>query len=434
MRAAHVTRLLVSCLVLAAACDAGNETGTAGGPSTGNDDGGDNQSPPHDRDADVDSGHDVMSGGKVLCRYDDEDLYELEASEALPGLSTANDGRGFALLHHAADGSLVIDAMEVGQDAQPTVRLIAQADAPGRALIASSLNDFAMLWMNGAALSVRLLEGGSAVHVLSDAVLGEAGAELFAFTGNDEGYWAAYAEREGGEPVARIQAIDTSGELDGDPVTIELPAGSAPGHLELARVDAGFLLAFSEPDPDAEDAVRVVSIALDATLERRDGEPVVLSKKPAHEPVFAMDSRGKSAGLIYQALEGGVRPAVKVQRVETDGSAPLDTWNVVSAPRRAQDGSIAAFGQGYAVAYRALSSLGNETPAIRIAFVDDSGFVVHDAELQETTESAGPTSVTSTSDGKLLVSWIHVSGGSRVTRSLQLDCPGALVLCGGEVE
>jgi hypothetical protein len=434
MRADHALKLLSLCLALASACGGDDGTGATTSTNSG-EDGGDVPNPA-DRDSSTsDSGHDVMSGDKVLCTYDDDDVIELEASATRGGLSTATDERGFALLHHAEDGSLLIEAMEVGEPAQPTVRLVAAADAPGRALIASSRSTFAMMWMNGDALSVRLLADGATSHVLSSSVIGAAGAELFAFVGTEDGYWAAYAEDDGDQTVARIQAIDREGAPMGEPVDVALPEGSEPGHLELARVDAGFLLGYSEPDPESEseDAIRVVGIALDALLEPRD-EPVVLSKKPAHELAFALDARVGSAGLIFQSLEGGVRPAVKVQRVETDGSAPLDTWNVVSAPRRAQDGSIGAFGQGYAVAYRALSSLGNETPAIRISFIDDSGFVVHDAELARTTEEGGSTSVRSTTDGKLLVSWLHVSGGSRVTRAVQLDCPGALILCGGEVQ
>jgi len=434
MRADHALKLLSLCLALASAC--GSESGTRTTSIGGNDGGGQDPADPNDSDSSTsDSGHDVMSGDKVLCTYDDEDVIDLEANATRAGLSTATDERGFALLHHAEDGSLLIEAMEVGETAQPTVRLVAAADAPGRALIASSRNTFAMLWMNGDALSVRLLADGASSHALSSSVTGTAGAELFAFVGADDGYWAAYAEDDSGQTVARVQPIDREGAPMGEAVDVALPDDSEPGHLELARVDGGFLLAYSEPDPDSESegAIRVVGIALDALLQSR-GEPAVLSKKPAHELAFALDARMGSAGLIFQSLEGGVRPAVKVQRVETDGTALLDTWNVVSAPRRAQDGSLGAFGQGYAVAYRALSSLGNETPAIRIAFIDDSGFVVHDAELARTTEEGGPTSVRSTVDGKLLVSWVHVSGGSRVTRAVQLDCPGALILCGGEVQ
>jgi hypothetical protein len=421
------------CLALASACS-GDDATTTGPIGGGGSDGGNDPDNPPGRDAEPDADNAVGNGGTVLCRYDDEDVYDLESSAAVPGLSTANDERGFALLHHAEDGALLIDAVEVGEAAQPSVRVVAGADAPGRALIASSGTEFAMLWMNGDALTVRLLAGGAAPHELSDAVLGTAGAELFSFIGTDDGYWAAYAESDGGAALVRIQALDAGGELRGDAVDVALPEDAEPSHLELARVDGGFVLAFSEPDPETADAVRVVGIALDGELAARDGEPVVLSKKPAHERPFALAARGGTAGLIYQALEGGVRPTVKVQRIEPDGTTLLDTWNVVSAPRRAQDGSIAAFGQGYAVAYRALSSLGNETPSIRVAFVDESGLVVHDAELLETTETGGPTSVSATTDGKLLVSWAHQSGGSRTTRAIQLDCPGALVLCGGQVQ
>jgi hypothetical protein len=201
----------------------------------------------------------------------------------------------------------------------------------------------------------------------------------------------------------------------------------------LAKLDDGLLLAFSERHAELDDRAQVVGMRLSDALELR-GEPVVLSRTPADRLEFALDGRRGSAGVLYQALEGGIRPNLKLQRVELDGSAEQGSLNIASAPLRVTDGSISAFGQGYAVAYRAQMSLGNEKPTIRIAFVNAFGVVVHDALLHETTDAAGPTSVRSTKDGKLLVSWTSVDGTTHVTRGIQLDCPGALSLCGGRVE
>lgn len=425
-------------LLAAGACsDAENR---ARAPGIGAGDGGHepNEPAPGARDAGGDGGHSVSVGGMELCVYDDEDIYELEAHAAQRGLSSATNGQGFALLHHAADGALAIEAIAVGGAARPTVRLVAAADAPGRALLATYRGAFAMAWMDGEALSLRSLERGAETLVLSRAVVAaEGGAPLFAFIGTVDGYLAAYAERldarEGGEVVARIQPLDGAAVPDGDPITVALPEGSEPGDLELSKLDAGFLLAFSEPDPENEGRARVVGLPLSAAFEG-SGEPVVLSRTPVDLLDFALDARAQSAGVIYQGLEGGVRPTVRLQRVEPDGRTTQDSLNIAAAPRRAADGSIAAFGQGYAVAYRAQTSLGMETAAIRIAFVNQFGVVVHDALLADTTDELGPTRVSSTPDGKLLVAWVSVEGASAVTRAIQLDCPGALSLCGGRVD
>lgn len=430
-RAVKGASLLLTWLLCA--CSGGGTGSNTPGINPNRHDGGSQPDGPS-RDGGNDGGNDVVVGDLVLCRYDDSDVYELPASDTLLGLSSATDERGFALLHHDQDGSLVIEAAAVGDAAEPTVRLVPSADAPGRSLIAASGHSFAMLWMDEDALAVRLLESGAGLHVLSDALaVGGDGAPIFAFVGTSEGYWAAYAERAGSDVVVKAQAIDPEGELDGEAVTVALPEGSAPEHLELAKLDRGFLLAFSEADPDDEDAKRVMGLVLTERLEPRD-EAVLLSKSPVGEWAFSLGSRTGSAGVIYQGLEGGVRPTIKLQRVESTGEAAEDSLNIASAPRRVIDGSIAAFGQGYAVAYRALGSLGSETPAIHIAFVNQFGLVVHDATLSETSETSGATSVTATTNGELLVSWIHVDGGAYGTRAIQLDCPGALVLCGGHVD
>ena len=385
-------------------------------------------------DAGADSGHDIISNGTRLCSYDDEDIVTLEAHDAELGLSSATNDVGFALLHHAQDGALVIEAVEVGQTAQPTVRLVPAASAPRKAMIAASEDAFAMAFVASDTLSLRLLEGGAETHVLSEAVeLGEGGAELFDLIGDGDGYRAIYAEREAGEIVVRVQAIDASGAPDGDVTSVALPEGTEPGHIALAKLDEGYLLGYSEAVAEDEDGTRVMGLVLDDAFEG-DGEPVLLSMTPSNRLAFALDARAGSAGVLYQGLEGGVRPTVKLQRVEGDGSIEQDSLNITSAPRRATDGSLAAFGQGYAVAYRAQTSLGAEQPSIRIAFVNQFGLVVHDAELAATTDEPGPTSVTSTADGKLLVSWISLDGQTPVTRAIQLDCPGALLLCGGRVD
>jgi hypothetical protein len=108
--------------------------------------------------------------------------------------------------------------------------------------------------------------------------------------------------------------------------------------------------------------------------------------------------------------------------------------NLVNAPGRAVDGSIDAFGQGYVVAYRALPSLGVDAPRIVVAFVNQFGRVVHRADLAETTEAAGEVRVGASADGRLLVAWTSARGSSAMAHALELDCPGALQLCGGAIE
>ena len=86
------------------------------------------------------------------------------------------------------------------------------------------------------------------------------------------------------------------------------------------------------------------------------------------------------------------------------------------------------------MAYRALPSLGVPEPVIRVAFINQFGAIVHEAEIAETTESGGRTTLAATRDGHLLVGWSSAWPAGPATHALKLHCPGALILCGGHVD
>jgi hypothetical protein len=389
-----------------------------------------------DGDGEPDSGMTVVGNdGLELCSYDAEDVHDWAAHDTQLGLSIATDQRGFALVHHDRQGALVIESMEVGRPAEPSARVVADSDAPGRALVATVEQRFAMLFGRGDALAFRLLTADAELITISTAPAASgSGDALFALLGAGDRFVVAYAEADGAELALQLQAIDVDGELQGDPTRVALPEGTKPQHLELAALPDGHtLLAWSEQDEDEERSGRVLGVVLTPSFEI-DGEPKTLSKSPVDGMAFSLDARESSAGLLYESLEGGIRPNAKLQRIERDGVAEQPTLNIVNAPGRMIDASITAFGQGYAIAYRALSSLGVEKPVIRIAFVNEYGLIVHEAELRETDGMSGPTALRATTHGELLVAWSEVespSANARSLRALQLDCPGALVLCGG---
>ncbi len=444
-RARSQLRAFAAVLLACAALACANEPGSTGSFSTGDSgirDSGNDFTPHVDGSRPQgDAGHQVISGETHLCRYDDEDVRDLAGNVQLSGLSTATDQRGFALLHHDAVGALMIEALELGEEAQPPVRLIDEADAPGRALLAASQETFAMLWQHGATLSFKVLEGGAETLTLSQALPEDTDA-LFAIAALEDGFVVAFAERDGSALSVHTQRLGRDGATRAEPSALELPDGVTPRFLQLATLeDDALLLAWSEQDPDDDEHFHVRGVSLQRAADDAlaiAGQPQTLSKSLASSARFELDSRVGSVGLLYATREGGIRESLKLQRVESDGRAAQASVNIANAPRRVVDGSITAFGQGYAVAYRALSSLGVSEPTIRIAFIDAFGLIVHEAELAQTTESAGPTSVRATARGQLLVSYSTASLGiqapTRETRALSMDCPGALILCGGTLE
>jgi hypothetical protein len=178
---------------------------------------------------------------------------------------------------------------------------------------------------------------------------------------------------------------------------------------------------------------------LSATLAK-SGSPVQLSKSAVSGGSFALSARADSAGLLYPALDGAVRRALKLRRVDDTGMPEGPVLNVANAPRVVDAGSVTAFGRGYAVVYRELPSLRQDYPSIRIAFVNPFGSVVYDAELARFEAAAADvnasvaTSVAAAGGEAIAVAWTEPDVAGAKLRALRLSCPGALVLCGGKVQ
>jgi hypothetical protein len=434
-----VAALLVSIVVASTsgACGDDDPAAAAGGTKGGTrrDAGGDAAIPARDAGRDAAPDHVLRSGDTYLCDYDDDDVIERAGNALFGEIAIATDERGFALVHHDADGALRIEAAELAEVAQPSVRLLAANDAPGRAVLAATSQRFALLYRSGSQLQARLLDPDATAVVLSEQLAAPGvdadDGERFALTALSNRFVAVWSE--GGSDGALsvlVQAIGLDGQPLGSPQRLAEVAARAPRDLQLARLDDDrTLLAWHERD-DAG-AGRVMAQPLnDELVPERD--PVQLSKNAVSEARFGLGARELSAGLIYQAREGGVRETVKFRRVDPQGVVSEDELSVIKPPGRARGGAITAFGQGYAVAYRSLPSLGIDQPNVRIAFINQHGRIVHETQLAETSEDGGRASVSASADGHLLVGWTttHPSGGA-TTHAVQLDCPGALVLCGG---
>jgi hypothetical protein len=382
--------------------------------------------------------HVIHSGDVALCAYDDEDALELPGNAALGAIALANDERGYALAFHDAEGGLWIDAVPLAGEADDAVHIVRASDRPSAAALASSGDRLLLGWRSDAAahpvLHAREMSttAHAAIELTSALADGKAGGQLFALLGVEGGFIAAYVQGSGADRELRVQRVDGDGAAHGEALAIDGIAGRAPEDLHLARLDDGeVLLAWLERDGDG--GGHVMGLVLSPELAAQ-GKPYALSQLAAHDARFDLAARALSAGVVYHALDGGERDAIKFRRIASDGSVSEPAFNVVEAPGRARDASIAAFGQGYAVAYRVLPSPGVEYPGLRIAFINQFGAIVYVADLGETSEEGGATALSATADGHLLVAHTYVGPSSATTRALALYCPGALVLCGGKAE
>jgi hypothetical protein len=384
--------------------------------------------------------HKIYSGDRYLCGYDDQDMLMFAGNTQLPEVAAASDERGFALVHHDEAGNVLIEAVPVDAAPQDPVTLLdASSDAQGLALGASGTH-FMLAWRSAggkaagdATLQARELGSAAspAQQLTSALVASTNGGELSALLALDDGFIAGYVERASAGNELRLQRLGADGALMGSAVTVPGVGARAPEDVHLARLDnGGALVAWLERDAQAQG--HVMALVLGSTLAPAGaGSALMLSKNAVHDGRFDLAARSLSEGLIYHALDGDVRDAIKYRRVDQAGLAEQAVLNLVNAPGAARDGSIAAFGQGYAVAYRQLPSLGVDHPSVHVAFINQFGAVVYQAELDASSETGGRTTVATTSDGHLLVGWTTDLPGSTAAHALKLYCPGALQLCGG---
>ena len=434
--AAYRAALAAAALVLGAC--GGKQPATAYAP-VGDVDGGGR---PFARDAgpvpSLDAGsydHVVRSGDNVLCGYDDAGVFELPGNAQHPGIAIANDEQSFAMAYLGAEGALWIEAMAALGARDDAVPIVAAADAPSAAVLATSGAHVLLVWSAAGGDAGPVLYARELSRVdhpaleLTRTLAPSAGGVSFAALGLDDAFVVAFVDGASASRALRVQRIDAAGASGGDALSVDGVAERGPQDLHLARLEAGrVLVGWFEQGDAGVGSVMALTLSPELAAE---GEPFVLSQLGVYAPPFDLAARRASAGVVYQARDGDVRDTVKYRRIAADGGVGEPAFNLVDAPGRARDGSIAPFGQGYAVAYRALPSLAVEQPSVRVAFINQFGVIVYQADLGLTSEAGGRTSVSATADGHVLVTWTSAAPSSASVHGVQMNCPGALVLCGG---
>lgn len=375
----------------------------------------------------------ITRTGKLLCSYAELDARQFEGNRDHPAASIAGSPGGFGLVYWDSQNNLQIQAADRGGYVDESIP-IAAANEGIRAIQLSATGDDYVL------AKVSEVDGK---NVLSTASLAQAagsksihggairkgldGGRLWDMIPHGSGFLLAYVDEQ-----LRIQQLDSTGREDGERATIDGLSARGLANLQVARLDDGqLLLAWHELDDMGNG--RIMSQQLTSSFKVAGGL-TQLSKNAVSKTRFDLAARAHSAGLIYENLDAEVRDAIKFRRIEPDGAPSGPLLNIVSAPKRAVDGQVADFGQGYAVAYRLQTSLGVTEPEIHVAFVNQFGKVVHDALLAKTTAEGGPVSIGTTPDGHILLSWTESNDFATSRSAFKLHCPGALLLCGGEIE
>lgn len=375
----------------------------------------------------------LSSDGVFLCGYQDDDVLEFEGHTDFTAKGLAASPFGMALAYQGPMSDIFLMGLPLEGEPAPASRVVTGSDGPQGPELASAGGDFMLLWRelsNGAhTLRARSLSNAntSAIVLGEDLMQMPTGASPTDVAAQDADFVVAMLPQTG-----PLRALRFGHDSDATPSSVEINgvADRDPTDIHLARLDGDrTLLAWLQ---QGDGGARVMGMNLNPDLTP-ETVAVELSGSAVDGSSFDLAGRSGSAGLLYHTLEG-TRDALKFRRVENDGSTPGPLLNIVAAPGRGRDGAIAAFGQGYVIAYRALPSPGIPTPEIRIAFINQSGLIVHQAELSKTSEGGGQARIVATIDGHVAVAWSTISpSGAATGKSTRLYCPGALILCGGKV-
>jgi hypothetical protein len=385
-----------------------------------------------------DAGHtELYADDTFLCRFASSDRLTGPVDVRAHVLRSAANSRGFGQVFQRQDGALLLRAIGITGAAQPEGLVTAASETIEAPSLVASDAGFLLGYRDRVgsrfALRIRDLDDATTPETrISEDIAWRTDAvgrgEPWALTASADGFLVAYRQREDDTHV-HVQALDADGQRSDEGHAFAWPEGvDAPDELALASFEeGGYLLAYAHTSTDG--SRMVTGQKLDA---RGNPSPArTLSHSPLSDASMSLSARADSAGLLYPSRDGGLRDALKLRRIDEDGSTQGPELNVAGAPRVVRDGSLAAFGRGYVLVYRELPSLGRSDAQVRIAFVDPYGGVVYDAAIAMSPALPAATSVAA-QDDHVLVSWITPApSGSATVETLRMDCPGALVLCGG---
>jgi hypothetical protein len=358
------------------------------------------------------------------------------------------------------------DRIKLGEDTLATRRL-----AP---ITPSSTGGFAAFWASAPAGAEDVFgrivpqEGvaPTVVNVTNDAFITRGPAVVAVGTGyllawfdNSTTGFEVWARPLDGAlaPTASAQRITMNTSRDDQPAVIRFgtgalvawvnddSAGSRVAHTRILDGDASpttaaVAVTSSPALPDSPIlSVRSGGAAL-SWVDSRAGS--------AHVMLLPLDATGAAAGAAYQLDTGGdadgtldvdlvesggaavfgvsvsgSRPEVRFRRLMDSGAPAGDEIPVTPAPERATSASLTRYRGGWAVAYRALSDTGLDSPMIRLALLDAGGNFVRRFDLTNAHEIGGRTTVRASADGTtLLVTWSDIALSTTSINSARVHC------------
>jgi hypothetical protein len=162
------------------------------------------------------------------------------------------------------------------------------------------------------------------------------------------------------------------------------------------------------------------------------GEPVKLTTKVGASSSIDIASRLDGGGAIYSIEIDGI-PQIRYRRLNETGEPVADERVIVGPPLRADGASLALLGNGFAVAYRALSGGSIVEPEIDLTFITKEGNIMRDGagrmlsfKVGDATMVTARPYVSVSVEGQIMVAWLDLDGttGKNLLKVVRrrLDC------------
>jgi len=225
-----------------------------------------------------------------------------------------------------------------------------------------------------------------------------------------DGTTSAIAWAEPGAPTTTVvRAIGPDAMPSGSAARLA-PAGFSMIPTAFTVSGEGYLVGWGDPNGDAT----IQQLRADGTAI---GVPAALTTEHnADGTIDAVSSLGGGA-LVYGAVPAAGRHDVHAHLVDGTGSAILVEHVLTIGADTGTDASITEIGGGYAVAYRQASS----PPMLRILFYDSLLNEIGRSDLVQAS-AAGATTLRTSADGNLLLTWSDVIDTTTMVRALRLRC------------
>lgn len=153
------------------------------------------------------------------------------------------------------------------------------------------------------------------------------------------------------------------------------------------------------------------------------GSPVKLAAQVSGRSSVDLADGAMNAAVVYSTVTDNVAFEVRFRELNDVAMPTGVEERIVTRAERGTDASIAAIGNGYVVAYRALPAIDDGSALVRIILIDKTGRRLGDAaDIATTTAGGGRVTVRSTFDGRFAVAWVEADGGTQRARVVRIPC------------